>query len=117
MSLPGRLHLGRRSSAETAEIHSRLRPGRETIPLDLYRSAAANPYLRNHRDSVLVGKRTKSKSIIFYILLGIFLTVLVCVFLAAWAHRHTLPRLPIEGSPRSGALRLPVPAQTPPHGG
>src|SRR2546428_4598487 len=50
---PGRLHLGRRSSAETAEIHSRLRPGRETIPLDLYRSAAANPYLRNHRDSVL----------------------------------------------------------------
>src|SRR5437879_8625753 len=39
----------------TAEIHSRLRPGRETIPLDLYRSAAANPYLRNHRDSVLVG--------------------------------------------------------------
>src|SRR5438128_11512328 len=50
---PGRLHLGHRSSAETAEIHSRLRPGRETIPLDLYRSAAANPYLRNHRDSVL----------------------------------------------------------------
>jgi len=30
-----------------------VRPGRETIPLDLYRSAAANPYLRNHRDSVL----------------------------------------------------------------
>src|SRR5712691_11503894 len=53
MSLPGRLHLGRRSSAETAEIHSRQRPGSETIPLDLYRSAAANPYLRNHRDSVL----------------------------------------------------------------
>src|SRR5258708_1152391 len=54
---PGRVHLARRSSPQTEEIHSRLRQIGETISLDLYRPKTTYSYLRNHRDSSLVNHK------------------------------------------------------------